>query len=115
MPQAQQYPIDALKLTPAEKYLYQYHLNNLYGTGKVRQPSGDISTVLQSVVTGPDGRFYNIPTVWGGKILDPKMAAQQAARLGWKNWPSYGSVKDAERRYQQMHEYMERDVQGWSE
>jgi hypothetical protein len=110
----QQTPFDqaaaALNLTPQEKYLYQYHLNNLGGPGQVVQPNGDISTVLQTIVTGPDGRYYNIPTVWGGKELSPPEAAQQAEKVGWDKWPAYATPDAADARYDQMHGYMDQDV-----
>lgn len=99
-----------LKLTPQEQFLYQHHLSNLTGSGKVMQPGGDISTVLQAVVTGPDGRFYNIPTVWEGQILSPEQARQRAAAVGWDKWPSYAAPTVADERYMAMHRYMDRDV-----
>lgn len=100
----------ALGLTPQEQFLYQHHLNNLYGTGKVIQPSGDISTVLQAVVTGPDGKYYNIPTVWNGQVLPPDQAAKQAASIGWDKWPSYATQDAADARYEAMHAYLEKDT-----
>ena len=99
-----------LKLTPQEQFLYQHHLDNLSGEGKVVQPNGDISTLLQAVVTGPDGRFYNIPTVWEGKALPPNEAAQRAASIGWDKWPSYIAPTLADERYMRMHQYMDHDV-----
>lgn len=98
-----------LSLTPQEQNLYRYHLDNLYGTGKIRQ-GRDISTVLQTVVTGPDNRYYNIPTVWGGKILSPEAAQAKAAEIGWDKWPSYETPDAADARYMQMHGYFDRDI-----
>ena len=101
-----------LDLTPEEQNLYKYHLGNLAGAGKIIQPSGDIFTLRQAVVER-GGRFYNIPTVWGGRQLSPKDAAQRAGEIGWSNWPSYSSAKAADARYQQMHDYIERDTAAW--
>lgn len=100
-------------LTPQESYLYQHHLDNLIGEGKVIQPNGDISTMLQVVVTGPDGKFYNIPTVWDGKILEPDAAQKQAAKIGWDKWPAYPTPEAADARYENMHRYLERDTAAW--
>ncbi len=100
----------ALHLTPQEQYLYQMHLNNLQGEGKVTQPNGDISTLLQAVVTGPDGKFYSIPTVWGGQALDPQAAAQRAGAIGWDKWPSYASPDEADARYESMHKFIDMDT-----
>jgi hypothetical protein len=64
-------------------------------------------------VTGPNGRVYNIPSVYDGRILHPDDAIKRAQAIGWEQFPSYGSVQDAEARYQQMHQYFDQDVQGF--
>ncbi len=97
-------------LSPQEQNLYWHHLNNLYGPGKVEQPNGDISTVLQAVVGGPGGQFYNIPTVWNGQQLTVPEATARAVDVGWRNWPSYASPELADLRYETMHGMMGRDV-----
>ena len=102
-----------MSLTPQEQYLYQHHLDNLHGTGKVMQPGGDISTILQTVVPGPDNRYYNIPMVWDGKVLSREAAGAKAAEVGWDKWPSYDTPRAADTRYMQMHSYMDRDVGVW--
>lgn len=99
----------ALHLTPQERFLYQHHLTNLNGAGKVIQPNGDISTVEQMSFER-DGRTYNIPTVWNGKELKPDDAIAQAERVGLDKFPSYGSEDEAEGRYQAMHAYLDRDT-----
>ncbi len=63
-----------LNLTPQERALYDRHLKNLTGPGGVdnppdeQHPEGSRSTLYQSSVEH-DGKTYNIPTVWDGKIL----------------------------------------------
>jgi hypothetical protein len=96
-------------LTPQEQFLYQTHLDNLYGPGKVVHPDGAISTLYQ-MSFDRNGRTYNIPTVWGGAIIPPAEAIQQADKLGLDRFPSYASGDEAERRYNAMHGYMERDT-----
>lgn len=105
--------VQQLGLTPQEQNLYQHHLSNLWGGGRVVQPGGDVSTVLQSVVQGPDGRFYNIPTVWNGQALPVDAAQRQAALAGWGNWPAYATPEAADARYMAMHGMMERDTAAW--
>ncbi len=99
----------ALKLTPQEKNLYERHLKNLNGPGGVDNPDGSRSTLYQAVVEG-DGKFYNIPTVWDGKILPVPQAIQRAAQVGWDKFPSYKTAAEADARYEAMHKFMERDT-----
>lgn len=105
----------ALKLTPEEKFLYQTHLDHLEGKdgGAIRQPGGETSTLLQTSQEH-DGKFYNVPTVWGGKEHTEDEAEEHAAQVGWDKWPSYPTRDAAEARYQQMHPYLERDIAGSS-
>lgn len=102
--------VSHLRLTPQEQYLYMTHLNNLLTDGKVVHDNGDISTLYQAVVPGPDGKYYNIPTVWGGKILPVPEAFKNASAAGMKNWPSYDTPEQADERYNMMHDYMDKDV-----
>lgn len=104
-----------LQLSPQEQNLYQYHLNNLWSKGGFVHPhTGDISTLLQSVVEGPKtvlGSYYNIPTVWEGKQHSDKEAREHAEKvLGWHNLPAYSSPEAADTRYAKMHPYMEKDT-----
>jgi hypothetical protein len=105
--------VQQLGLTPQEQNLYQHHLSNLWGGGRVVQPGGDVSTVLQAVVQGPDGRYYNIPTVWNGQALDVPTAERQARLAGMSNYPSYATPEEADARYMAMHGMMERDTAAW--
>jgi hypothetical protein len=101
----------AMNLTPEEKYLYQTHLQNLYGTGKVVHPDGSISSLLQMSFEGPGGKTYSIPTVWGGQALPPRDAIRMAEQTGGLDrFPSYASGDEAEARYQQLHDYLGRDT-----
>ena len=102
-----------LRLTPQERALYERHLTNLWGTGGVDHPDGSRSSLYQMTVTGPDGRYYNIPTVYGGRILEPDVAVQRAASEGWKNFPAYDDADQAEARYQAMHKYIDRDTDAY--
>jgi hypothetical protein len=101
--------VQAMQLTPQEQALYQRHLQNLYGPGGVTNPDGSRSTLYQ-MSTEINGRVYNLPTVYDGKILSPPDAMQRAQAQGLNNFPSYGSEQEAEARYQQMHQFMEKDT-----
>lgn len=100
----------AMSLTPEEKFLYNVHLNNLYGTGKIVHPDGGVSSLLQMSFENDDGKTYNIPTVWGGKALEPDAAIAAAHRFGIEQFPAYQSGEEAEARYDAMHHYLEKDT-----
>jgi hypothetical protein len=101
---------EALRMTPQERALYERHLANLRGAGKVTHPDGSISTLYQMNVQGPDGQHYNIPSVYNGAILPPEQAIRNAEQQGWHNFPGYPNPETAESRYGQMHGYMDQDV-----
>ena len=117
-------PIAALNLTPEETNLYQHHIGNLQSGLAVRNPTiapgedRSTSTILQRVVEH-DGRYYNIPSVWDGVILQREIdARKRAAQLGWDYWPSYSTPEEADARYNLMHDAMEKDIgyspyRGW--
>lgn len=100
----QQTGLNALKMTPQEKYAFQHHLDNL-ARGGVRQPNGDISTYLGSSFT-IDGRVYMLPQVWDNMIVSPQEAVKRAKAVGLDKWPSYKTVKEADSRYMQIHMFM---------
>lgn len=110
-------------MTDTEQNLYQMHLQNLYGDGKVMHDNGDISTLYQGVQEH-NGQFYNIPTVWSGQIQTEKytkpdgttmdvpnaQALQNVEKTGWAAFPSYPSPQEADDRYDAMHKYMDKDT-----
>lgn len=80
-------PIDqahaTLRMTPQERGLYERHLANLQGSGKVQHDNGAISTLYQLSTEGPDGTTYNIPSVYQGSIVTPEQAVMKAEQQGW--------------------------------
>jgi hypothetical protein len=98
-----------LQLTPQERSLYERHLTNLNGPGGVDNPDGSRSTLYQANIEH-NGKNYNIPTVYDGKIVPVPEAAARAQAQGWNNFPSYDTPEAAEARYQQMHKYMDADT-----
>jgi hypothetical protein len=99
-----------MALTPQEKFLYNTHLQNLNGTGKIVHSDGSISSLLQMSFEGDDGKIYNIPTVVGGKQLPPNEAIKSAIQIGLDKFPSYASEEEAESRYNALHEFLGRDT-----
>jgi hypothetical protein len=103
-----------LKLTPQEQALYQRHLDNLTSAGGVNNPDGTRSTI-KNITAKVGGKTYVLPTVWDGKILPPDQAVQRARQEGLDKFPAYNSRQEAERRYQDMHSYMDRDTKAWQQ
>ena len=99
----------AMNLTPQETALYRTHLQNLYPSGGVPNPDGGTSTLFQ-VGFDHNGRTYNVPSVYDGRINHPDDAIARAMQMGLHLFPSYQSPFEAENRYQRMHNYMERDL-----
>ena len=113
-----------MNLTPEERALYQRHIDNLNGPGGVDNPDGSRSSLYQTVEEH-DGKFYNVPTVWDGKIqtekwTDPKSgktfdipnktALDNINKTGWDKFPAYATPEQADARYEQMHGYMDKDT-----
>jgi hypothetical protein len=114
----------ALDLNPQEKALYMRHLSNLWGSGGVDNPDGSRSSLYQAVQEH-EGKFYNIPTVWNGKIeteswthpttgrvmdVPNETALKNVDRVGWDKFPSYATPDEADARYEDMHKFMEQDT-----
>jgi hypothetical protein len=114
----------AMNLSPQEQALYMRHITNLYGPGGVDNPDGSRSTLYQSVEPH-DGKSYNIPTVWDGQIQTQRYqrpsdgkqfdianpeALKNVAQAGWNTFPSYASGDEADARYMQMHDFMDKDT-----
>ena len=105
----------AMNLTPQEQALYQRHLDNLQGTGGVdnpptaQNPQGSRSSLFASTFD-VDGKTYVIPTVRDGKILPADQAFQAAKAEGLDKFPSYNSRQEADARYGQMHDFMDKDT-----
>jgi hypothetical protein len=102
-----------MSLTPQEQALYQRHLTNLYGPGGVTNANGSRSTLFQASVEH-EGKTYNIPTVWDGKILPVDQALKRVEAEGWDKFPAYSSEQEAETRYQRMHAFMDEDTRQYS-
>lgn len=95
-----------MKLTPQETNLYAHHLNELVRGGVLN--NGKISTVYQTQF-GVGDKEYNAPTVYDGKIINVDDAIKKAME-NLDQWPAYKTPKEAEDRYSQMHDYMEKDL-----
>ena len=99
----------AMNLSPQEQALYMRHVLNMLSPGGVNLPGGARASLMQ-IGVGANGREYNIPSVYEGRIVPVPEAMDRARAQGLDKFPSYNTVDEAEGRYQQMHDYMDRDV-----
>lgn len=97
-----------MQLTPQEQYAYHHHLNNL-GMGGVVHDDGSVSTYLNRIIGFGDKQYW-IPTVWDNKIVPEDEAIKRALGVGLDKFPSYPNVDAAEKRYQDLHRYMDKDA-----
>lgn len=98
-----------LNLSPQEQALYQRHLTNLKGPGGVTNADGSRSTI-RNITAEIDGRTYVVPTVYDGKIVSDDEAVTRAKAAGLQSFPSYATEAEAEKRYNAIHSFMEKDA-----
>jgi hypothetical protein len=99
--------------SPEEKFLYQMHRDNL-AAGGLKRPDGSTSTIYNTTVE-INGKTYVLPTIWkdgtGVPIeVSPDAAIERAQKIGLDKFPSYKTEDEAEKRYGEMHEIMEKDM-----
>jgi hypothetical protein len=113
MPEQYPYPktdwTRGLGMTQQEQFMIQHHRNNL-AKGGVKNPDGSTSTYKSIGVTVGD-RYYMLPTIWDNKEVSAQEAVSRAQKVGFDRFPSYDTPEQGEARYQQLHGYMERDLQ----
>lgn len=103
-----------MNLNPQEQGLYKRHLDNLWGSGGVDNKDGTRSSLYSSTVTFGD-KAYIVPGVHEGRILSNEEADAKAKAEGLDNLPSYATHEEANKRYQQMHDYMEKDTNAYEQ
>ena len=99
-----------LGLNAQELNIYNHHLRNLHGTGRVDNKNGSVSTV-RNITVAFDGKHYNLPTIWDGKELSADEAVARAKKVGLDKFPSYATQNEADRRYEKIHKFFDRDVE----
>jgi len=99
-----------LGLNAQELNVYNHHLRNLHGTGRVDNKNGSVSTV-RNITVEFNGRHFNLPTIWDGKELSADEAVARAKKVGLDKFPSYATQNEADRRYEKIHKFFDRDVE----
>lgn len=104
-------PKPAAPFTPQEQFLYDHHQDNL--AHPVDNADGSQSTV-SAITKEFDGKHFVIPTIWNGARRTDEDSTDLAMKAGLDNFPSYGSEKEAEDRYNLLHSVIEKDLPGQS-
>ena len=98
-------------MSQQELNLLQHHRDNLRNETFSVDETGQVSTVYVSGVTGPDGRIYNVPGYFNGQRHENEDEIRaQAEKIGWENYPSYATGKEADAAAQALHEIIDRDA-----
>lgn len=82
---------------------------NVHRRPVVRNADGSISTVRSITVTDDNGRAVLIPTVIDGRGVVPDDAAMQHYRDTGQHLGIFGSIEDADRYGQSLHEDQARE------
>ena len=68
---------------------------------------GGVSTELAFTERGEDGKYYNFPSIWGGKMRGPERALQLGMLSGQARGP-FNTPEDAEKFNSRRWQMMER-------
>lgn len=83
----------------------------LPGAGvRVQNPDGSFSSE-RTIGVNLEGREYVIPTLIGGQQFTTEQAVEEARRRGLKNYPSFGTVQEAEVYAQQRTRQLGKQLQ----
>ena len=98
-------------MSAGEKYLLEYHRDNLRNETYLIGEDGRVSTVYVSGVTGPDGRIYNVPGYFNGQLHENEDEIKaQVEKIGWENYPAYATGEEANAAAQAFHEIIDQDA-----
>ena len=110
-------PEDAL--TPGQMNGLQYSRDRYADNSYILQPptpgtdDRDVTSFMGAISQLPDGSYINYPTFWGGKVLDPKTALNNAlqyeAKTG-KAFARYPTIDAANAGESQVHNIMSSDA-----
>jgi len=69
-------------LTEGQRTGLQYSRDRIADNTYQRNPDGGITSFMGAISDAPGGGYFNHPTFWDGRVIDP-MAARQRA-LNWE-------------------------------
>ncbi len=102
-----------MPLNDKEQGLIDYHRSVLANKQHMIK-DGALTTIWITGVTNPaDGRIYNVPGYFDGKIQTDAAAQARAKELGWDRFPSYDSGDQANNAAREMHKIIEQDGQNF--
>jgi len=100
-----------MPLSDKEQALIDYH-RSILANKKHMIKDGQLTTIWITGVTNPaDGRIYNVPGYFDGKIQTDAAAQARAKEVGWDRFPSYENGEQANNAAREMHKIIEKDGQ----
>ena len=98
-----------MEISNKEQNLIKYHREVLANKEHMIEDGALTSIYIVGVTNPADGRIYNVPGYFDGKIQSDKNAADRARSIGWDKYPSYENGEQANRAAQKLHKIIEQD------
>jgi len=98
-----------MELSNKEQNLIKYHREVLANKEHMIEDGLLTSIYIVGVTNPADGRIYNVPGYFDGKIQSDQDAAARARNIGWDKYPSYENGEQADRAAQKLHKIIEQD------
>ena len=98
-----------MEISDKEQNLIKYHREVLANKDHMIEDGALTSIYIVGVTNPANGRIYNVPGYFDGKIQSDKNAADRANSIGWDKFPSYESGEQADRAAEKLHKIIEQD------
>jgi hypothetical protein len=98
-----------MEISDKEQNLIKYHREVLASKDHMIEDGALTSIYIVGVTNPANGRIYNVPGYFDGKIQSDKDAADRASSIGWDKFPSYENGEQANRAAEKLHKIIEQD------
>ena len=98
-----------MDLSNKEQNLIKYHREVLANKDHMIEDGALTSIYIVGVTNPADGRIYNVPGYFDGKIQSDAAAQTRAKNIGWDKYPSYENGEQADRAAVKLHKIIEQD------
>ena len=98
-----------MDLSNKEQNLIKYHREVLASRDHMIKDGLLTSIYIVGVTNPADGRIYNVPGYFDGKIQTDAAAQTRAKNIGWDKYPSYENGEQANKAAAKLHTIIEQD------